>query len=733
MSSWASNKEDKMLFENWRSYLLNEITPEQDAEARRAAEAEVDEIAPDPGSAPPQQPQTNNQSQQKIPMGKLLEAFVDEEMMTKPQVRALFKLLGRAVNIARTSLQKKSNVDLSQIDCHPKLGPIKYDYRDKIRDELQKMFDDGNWLIKIEYTKPPCNASQSQEPQGSDEQPEETPGDDQPADDNAAANIPIPVNKKLTDEERQIAGLNKSAAGSLASQLAKLFPDVDKSIITQILKDIAGQMKTNGLNIQEGKQLVLKRLVEEYIVQAILAEATAEEKADNQPESVGKLINWNGNWAEKIKDVWELVQLGAKNNNDKSDIIDALKQLEIPEAENVATRKAGKEKGKKIRDTKRYTQNEGKKQPFQEGKNLIDKVEVWIEKQEWDEAATALLKHLEQGKIAGSLGSISAELANLEIQGKKKGDSYVLGTGFERIKIALSRLWKIIEAALKFEKAYNDWENEDDEVEVEEEPTPAPEEKPKEKLRFDVVPDLFVQMWNRVTGPDNKKAGGISAKDAWERLPSGKEGRKVQTIREEDGKISKYKPRYAGMGTSTGKSREQGDDRSTEKFGRQRKRSAFGTSTEDVELTKVGWFKTQQDAPNLTSDKDLMTHNFDPMGTSEKDIRGGLRAFVGALMNKMKQYAKDGAGETTRRQGKSGTLNAKAVVGTRLKQGGIDLKKPEGAALQKKMQKVIRRFINKNLKRVGKTDIKVIAENAELRQQLVEVYIAHVKNQKGDK
>ena len=122
MSSWASNKEDKMLFENWRSYLLNEITPEQDAEARRAAEAEVDEIAPDPGSAPPQQPQTNNQSQQKIPMGKLLEAFVDEEMMTKPQVRALFKLLGRAVNIARTSLQKNQMLIYRKLIVTPNLG-----------------------------------------------------------------------------------------------------------------------------------------------------------------------------------------------------------------------------------------------------------------------------------------------------------------------------------------------------------------------------------------------------------------------------------------------------------------------------------------------------------------------------------------------------------------------------------------------------------------------------------
>ena len=80
-------------------------------------------------------------------------------------------------------------------------------------------------------------------------------------------------------------------------------------------------------------------------------------------------------------------------------------------------------------------------------------------------------------------------------------------------------------------------------------------------------------------------------------------------------------------------------------------------------------------------------------------------------MNKMKQYGAGGAGETARRQGIAGTINTKAVVGTRLKQGGIDLKSPEGQKIQKRMQKVIRRFINKNLQRIGQTNIKVIAES----------------------
>ena len=695
MSSWASNKEDKMLFESWRSYLLKEITPEQDAEARRAANAEVDAIAPDQGEAP----QANKESQQKMPISQVVNAFHNEKMLAAKQARYLFRLIGRVMIKAEANEEGEAYLDLSEIDCNPKLGPIKYDYRDKVRDLLQKMFTDANWKIKVEYTKPPCNASPQQ--QGPEEgepggEAEETPGDDQPADDNAAASLPIPVSKKWTGKERAAAGLNKSAAGSLASQLAKLFPDVDKSIITQILKDIAGQMKTNGLNIQEGKQLVLKRLVEEHVVQAILAEATSEETTGQKDTPLTR--------PKRTKKPDQAV-----NRKYFMDWLKKLRRTSGINFEPTAVRSAvdrvlAKATGPTV----------GISEAATEDPSVI----------RYTDLHKALMKVPYAGEQEGNLSADEADkLGKLIMNALQKDDKMVK------------------QANIRFEMPGD--AGEDDEVE--EEPSPAPEEKPKEKLRFDIVPDLFVQMWNRVTGTDNKKAGGISAKDAWERLPSGKHGRKVQTIgwnpdagrkkkkiKEEDDKLSKHKPRFVGMGTSHDKKEVEGDRRSTEKFGWERERSAFGKTPEKAEMTKIGWFKIQQDAPVLTDDKDLMTHNFKPMGTSEQDIRSGLRAFVGSLMTKMRQYAKGGAGETTRRQGKSGTINAKAVVGTRLKQGGIDLKNPKGAALQQKMQKVIHDFIKKNLKRVGKTekDITVIAENAELRRQLVEVYLAHVKNQR---
>jgi len=75
--------------------------------------------------------------------------------------------------------------------------------------------------------------------------------------------LPIPVFKKFTGKERETIGMPRASAGSLSSQLMKLYPDIDKAIITQILKDIAGQLKTNNIQIQEAKKLFLEKLISE--------------------------------------------------------------------------------------------------------------------------------------------------------------------------------------------------------------------------------------------------------------------------------------------------------------------------------------------------------------------------------------------------------------------------------------------------------------------------------------
>ena len=58
----------------------------------------------------------------------------------------------------------------------------------------------------------------------------------------------------------------------------------------------------------------------------------------------------------------------------------------------------------------------------------------------------------------------------------------------------------------------------------------------------------------------------------------------------------------------------------------------------------------------------------------------------------------------------AGVVNTRQSVGPQLKAAGINLKSPEGQALQKKMLKVIRRFLGKNMQRMGKQDIKIVSE-----------------------
>jgi len=68
----------------------------------------------------------------------------------------------------------------------------------------------------------------------------------------------VPVFKKHSGKEQEAGAPPRS----LASQLAKVFPDVPKSAISQILKDIAKQLKSQNINIQENKEVIAKILLE---------------------------------------------------------------------------------------------------------------------------------------------------------------------------------------------------------------------------------------------------------------------------------------------------------------------------------------------------------------------------------------------------------------------------------------------------------------------------------------
>jgi hypothetical protein len=103
-------------------------------------------------------------------------------------------------------------------------------------------------------------------------------------------------------------------------------------------------------------------------------------------------------------------------------------------------------------------------------------------------------------------------------------------------------------------------------------------------------------------------------------------------------------------------------------------------------------------------------------------------------LTRAQQNVQAGAAEKGRRTGSAGTINIRQSVGSRLKQGGIQLKKQDGspnppaAKLQKDMMKVIRRFIRKNLQRMGQEDnIKLIAENKQFRLLVLSIMKENVK------
>ena len=99
-------------------------------------------------------------------------------------------------------------------------------------------------------------------------------------------------------------------------------------------------------------------------------------------------------------------------------------------------------------------------------------------------------------------------------------------------------------------------------------------------------------------------------------------------------------------------------------------------------------------------------------------VKGGKA--TKADLERAREAAKAAGAETSRRTGAEGTVNTKQVVGSRLKQGGIDINSPEGKKLQNRIQKVIRRFLRKNLKRAKK--VRMIAEGNELANANIDLF-----------
>ena len=430
-----------------------------------------------------------------------------------------------------------------------------------------------------------ANAPAKPEP-GPDPKPEPVgvtpPEKEQVPEDDKGKDIPVPVNKKLSKDQREAAGLSGGAAGSLASQLAKLFPNVDKKIITQILKDVAGQLKANGIEIQEGKKLALRLMLEQEVKSRLISEKRYDDGGEKHAAIIKDLIT---RFEVKPGEVKKIKK--AKGISSKPSLLAVNKNGE--------GRIYSVDKGKEGEDSAEAGATQAKKWAASGEKQDSDLFK------KFKETLKRLDLHTSEGRAAA-----------------KDNDQAYLGA---------FRYFRAMQAAFKAIKG--------DKL-----------EQSTDKLM------KMVEPLNEKSGENEHAAG----KDFRTWLAN------MINIFKEEGLDDRARGMAAMKAARKGRMPGSGSD-----------------------------------APETKADK---------TAAAEKEKAAGA--------------------ETDRRAGKAGTINTKSVVGPRLKQGGVDLKSPEGQKLQKQMQKVIRRFIKKNLGRIGKNDLKVIAEDENLTNELVAIIKEHL-------
>lgn len=123
MSSWASNPKDKLIFENWRSY-LNE--------------------------------------QKRIPIFKTIEDMVGDETLTLRQGRALLsRVIPDAILTAKVDKDSKAKIDISMLG-------IEDDNLQKVKDNIEKLFNQSDFTVDVVFdqdTQPRTAPDEPTQPQ----------------------------------------------------------------------------------------------------------------------------------------------------------------------------------------------------------------------------------------------------------------------------------------------------------------------------------------------------------------------------------------------------------------------------------------------------------------------------------------------------------------------------------------------------------------------------------------
>jgi len=580
-------------------------------------------------------------------------------------------------------------------------------------------------------------------------EPEDTGG--------AGADLPVPVWKKFTGKEREAIGMDKSSAGSLSSQLHKLFPDLDKKIVNQMLKDVTGQLKANGISVQESKRVIAEEI---YKHLSLLNEKLGAKQFDVKPaggeqeekgdpskddEDVGKLKAY----VEQNKRFYEDI-IAVLSEGDLDDVVELAKELDLPA---VALEEAL-------------------------GKDLSK----WISRGRFGQAARDLLARLEKSKkyIAHELAKVKKYISAEKDPTRQKED----------VKKALEQFISLFKGANQVLEAHAGKKT------PEGTPEGTPEDTEPKVLSGDVVLDALKGRLKELDLDTDEGMYGASEKGneqaylgaymfykamiklqkALKANPNASTKDLIGLVKKElggnvHGSGSPYSPKRTGP-VHEGLLFERMEILFERAAGLYLIKILEGCSGlrilaeaeggEDImqwlEAT-LAKFKSYQldDGKRAVAaaraargakgaggrfgglgGKDITRPQ---AGESPEDVvkrvaaaaKGGKA--TKADLEKAREAAKAAGAETSRRKGKAGTINIKQIVGPRLKQGGIDLAQKRGAKkgesphsvgskLQRDVTKIVRRFLRKNLQRIGK-EVNLIAEQ-KVEDRLVETITNYI-------
>ena len=477
----------------------------------------------------------------------------------------------------------------------------------------------------------------------------------------------VPVFKKFSGADQEKGAHPRS----LSSQLMKLFPNVPKSAITQILKGVAAQLKTNKVAIQENKHIVAKVLIEnletlneegDFLKPSMIKGFLKKlRKKLRIPFNTQDLLN---NLRNVLKDAQPPSGLeplrvpGGPANLDEraaTPYVVALQDLHKAAMNSKLVDNEGKATNRKISPDDAYKIAEEFSTWLEEGqKGANIAIDRGQEDPEEEEAESP--EEEAPGEESGEGGDAGQDTSNLADESRE-------GALFDKFRKILKRLDLHTSEGRKAAKA-------SDAAYL-----GAYKYYKSMKLAYDAIKkgkivgrtddlglriDKLLTPLNELQG-ENEFAAGKDLK-TWL-------GNMINIFDE------------AGLNDP--------------QRGMKASKAARGASNKGIS------------APQKKTDGSMETPEevVKRVAQAVKDGKASKQDLAAA-----RQAAKAAGDETARMTGKAGSVNARQSVGPQLKAAGINLKSPEGQALQKKMLKVIRRFLNKNMQRMGKQDIKIISE-----------------------